>query len=68
MMKKIIGVWRDFKGFLEGVQNELKKCSWPTRSELVDSTIVVVVSVAIFGVFVGFSDWVIMKLLALIIK
>ena len=67
-MRKVTEVWSDFKAFLEGVKSELKKCSWPSRSELVDSTIVVIVSVAIFGVFVGFSDWIIMKLLALIIR
>lgn len=67
-MNKIVQFWDDLKAFLAGVRNELKKCSWPTRSELLDSTIVVVVSVAFFGIFVGVSDWGIMKVLAVIIK
>ena len=67
-MNKVAGAWTGLKEFLEGVKGELKKCSWPSRSELLDSTVVVVVSVAIFGIFVGASDWVIMKLLALIIR
>jgi preprotein translocase subunit SecE len=67
-MKKIVKIWEDFKAFLVGVKSELKKCSWPTRSELMDSTVVVIVSVAFFGIFIGVSDWTIMKVLALIIK
>jgi len=67
-MKKIMEAWNGFKAFLTGVKTELKKCSWPSRSELLDSTVVVIVSVAFFGVYVGASDWVIMKLLALIIN
>ncbi|MBN2450187.1 MAG: preprotein translocase subunit SecE [Lentisphaeria bacterium] len=38
---------------------ELKKCTWPTWNELVDSTVVVIVSVAILSVFVGATDWVV---------
>lgn len=37
---------------------ELRKCTWPTWNELTDSTVVVIVSVAILSVFVGLTDWV----------
>lgn len=67
-MNKIAEFWENLQAFFGGVKSELKKCSWPSRSELMDSTIVVIVSVAFFGVYVGLSDWVIMKLLAVIIR
>lgn len=67
-MNKVAELVNNFKDFIEGVKSELKKCSWPTRPELLDSTVVVVVSVIFFGVFVGFSDWFIMRLLAIIIR
>ena len=35
---------------------ELKKCTWPTRQELVESTVVVIISVAIITVFVSLID------------
>jgi len=35
---------------------ELKKCTWPTRQELVESTVVVIISVAIITVFVSVID------------
>ena len=36
---------------------ELQKCTWPTKSELRDSTIVVVVAAVILGVFTSISDF-----------
>ena len=42
--------------FLTEVAVELKKSAWPTRSELVDSTLVVLVTVVILGVFVASAD------------
>ena len=44
---------------------ELKKCAWPTRPELFESTVVVIVPALILGVFVGVSDLVLMKFLDL---
>jgi len=37
---------------------ELKKCTWPSWNELSESTVVVVVSVAILSIFVASADWV----------
>ena len=42
--------------FLKEVQVESTKVSWPTRNELRDSTIVVIVTVLIVTVFVGAVD------------
>jgi preprotein translocase subunit SecE len=36
---------------------ELQKASWPTRSELKESTIVVIIGVMILGVFVSLVDF-----------
>ena len=36
---------------------ELQKASWPTRTELVQSTIVVIVAAVILGVFTSISDF-----------
>ena len=52
--------------FLMEVWAELKKSAWPTRTELVDSTLVVLVTVVLLGLFVSFADlvfvWVIRRL------
>ena len=44
--------------FIRDVRVELSKVTWPTRSELLVSTIVVLVAVAIAGVYIGALDWV----------
>jgi len=66
-MKKIKELIAGSRGFVGEVQTELKKCSWPTRPELLESTVVVIVSVVILGVFVGVSDMVLMTVLRVLI-
>ncbi len=45
------------KGFLLGVRSELRKVTWTSRKELVESTIVVVVAVLIVALFLGIVDY-----------
>jgi preprotein translocase subunit SecE len=45
---------RIFAGELVG---ELQKASWPTRAELKDSTIVVIVACLLLGLFTSISDF-----------
>ena len=42
--------------FLKEVRSEIGKVSWPTREELRDSTLVVIVTVLIVAGFVGIVD------------
>lgn len=67
-MKKIVELINALKTFLGEVKTELKKCTWPTRRELMGSTLVVVVSVIILGVFVGVSDATLMGLLRAVLR
>ena len=67
-MKKIVELINALKTFLSEVKAELKKCTWPTRQELFGSTMVVVISVLILGVFVGLSDWVLTGLLRAVLR
>ena len=45
--------------FINGTIAELHKCSWPTKDELFQSTILVTVVLVIAGVFVSALDFVI---------
>jgi preprotein translocase subunit SecE len=67
-MKKIVELLKKLKTFLSEVKIELKKCTWPTRQELFGSTMVVVISVLIIGVFVGLSDTILMGLLRAVLR
>lgn len=43
--------------FLAEVIVELKKVSWPTRRELIDSTWLVIISSAILGGYIALTDF-----------
>ena len=53
--------------FLRDVRVELSKVTWPTRNELLMSTLVVLVAVAIAGVYTGALDWVFAHAMQLIL-
>ena len=57
-----------FQEFLGEVRQELAKCTWPTRPELIESTIVVVISCLILATYVGISDALLMQLTSMIIR
>jgi preprotein translocase subunit SecE len=54
--------------FISEVTVELKKVSWPTRNELIGSTIVVIISVAVMSIFIGICDFIFSKAVHLIIR
>jgi preprotein translocase subunit SecE len=54
--------------FIKDVRLESTKVSWPTRNELRDSTIVVIIAVLLVSVFVGVVDRVLTFLMGLIIR
>ena len=54
---------RDFRTFLDGVVLEMKKTSWPGRQELLESTVVVIVSVLLLSFYVGVADKILRTLL-----
>jgi preprotein translocase subunit SecE len=52
-------------GFLKEARAELVKVTWPTRKELMESTVLVIVSVMAVSVFIGVVDFVFNQLLQL---
>lgn len=48
--------------FLRGVKREFSKVVWPTRSELIGSTLVVLLLVVFFAVYVGAIDFLLSSL------
>ena len=54
--------------FIGEVLAEMKKVSWTTRRELVDSTLIVILSSFLLGFFVGIIDFAFSKGVAVIIK
>ncbi|WCL51067.1 preprotein translocase subunit SecE [Leptospira sp. GIMC2001] len=42
--------------FIQECKAELEKVQWPTREEVINSTIVVLITVVIFSVFLSLAD------------
>ena len=53
--------------FVKEVRIESTKITWPTRAELRESTVVVVITVAIISVFIAIVDRVVGFLVSLLI-
>jgi preprotein translocase subunit SecE len=49
--------FRSVRIFAGEMIGELKKATWPTRVELRDSTLVVIVAVIILGIFTSIADF-----------
>lgn len=46
-----------FTAYVRATREELKKCNWPDRQELRQSTMVVMISVALLGLFTAVADF-----------
>ncbi|HID39736.1 MAG TPA: preprotein translocase subunit SecE [Calditrichaeota bacterium] len=58
MIKKI-------QQFIKDVQTEMAKVSWPTRNELMNSTLIVIVVSLLFTVFIFVADLIISNFMKL---
>ena len=56
-LKKMANPFRSVRIFTSETVGELQKASWPTKSELKDSTIVVIVACILLGLFTSISDF-----------
>ncbi|MEI7905519.1 MAG: preprotein translocase subunit SecE [Candidatus Firestonebacteria bacterium] len=55
------------KQFIAETVTEMKKVSWPSREELIGSTVVVFAVVAILSLYIGVLDVAISKILEIIV-
>ncbi len=53
--------------FFKDAYAELKKVAWLSRKEVVASTIVISILVALIAVYVGFTDFILSRLLGIIL-
>ncbi len=54
--------------FLREVQDELSKVVWPTRNEVIRLTLTVILVSLIVGLFLGGLDFILTKLLEVVVK
>ena len=56
------------RDFIKEVQVEFSKISWPSRAELRDSTVVVILTVVIVAAFIGVVDQLLNMLVHLLFR
>jgi preprotein translocase SecE subunit len=56
-----LGWLKSLAVYIGETRDELKKCNWPSRDELWNSTVLVFVVLAVLGLFVIGSDFAILK-------
>ncbi len=54
------------KTYLSETKTELKKVTWPSRQDLIDSTKVVIIATLIVTVFTGLVDQVLSRIIKLV--
>jgi preprotein translocase subunit SecE len=67
-MEKVKKFIRQSIEFLREVKIELLKVTFPTRQETVGSTLVVLLLTAIIAVYLGFSDWVLSRIVKALLQ
>jgi preprotein translocase subunit SecE len=67
-MEQKIRWYKRFSSFLREVRSELKKVTWPSRNEVYNTTVVVIIAMVFFGFYLYFMDaffsWVLLKIKA----
>ena len=52
--------------WFKGMRSELKKVVWPTRKQLINNTVIVIIAVVLVSATVGVLDYVFYRLLTLL--
>lgn len=66
--KKVQTAWLAFKKFLREVRVEMQKVSWPSRNEVIGSTIIVLIAVVAMTVFVSSVDELLSRVLSIVLQ
>jgi preprotein translocase subunit SecE len=67
-MEKVKEFWQLTLQFFREVKVELQKVTFPTRQETMGSTIVVLVLTMIMGIYLGLSDWVLARIVQMLLQ
>ena len=67
-MEQKVRWYKRFSNFLREVRSELKKVTWPSRREVYNTTVVVIIAMVFFGFYLYFMDmvfsWVLLRIQA----
>lgn len=56
-------IWKRMTSFLKDVRGEMKKVTWPSKNDLYKTTIAVIVSSIVFGIYLFGVDFIFSRLI-----
>jgi len=62
-MEKEKNIWKRMTSFLKDARGEMKKVTWPSKNDLYKTTVAVIVSSVVFGVYLFGVDFVFSRLI-----
>jgi preprotein translocase subunit SecE len=62
-MEKEKNIWKRMTSFLKDARGEMKKVTWPSKNDLYKTTVAVIVSSVVFGVYLFGVDLVFSRLI-----
>ncbi len=63
-----MSIFAKIRVFFENVAEEMKKCTWPSRDALVESTLLVMITLVILAGYVAGIDLVLINLIKLLTR
>ncbi len=64
----VVGAWRRTRAFFTEVRSEMKKVSFPSRDEVMGTTVVVLITSVVFAIFLWAADMLIIRGYQLILE
>lgn len=65
---KLTKVFQNIIKFIKEARAELKKVTWPNKKQLISSTIVVMITVALVAIFLGIIDLIFSRIVTIILQ
>lgn len=64
----VIRYWKQIRKFIEEVIAELKKVNWTPRKDLINATLIVIISAICLGLYITFTDLIVSRGLNFILR
>jgi preprotein translocase subunit SecE len=65
---KLNNLFQKIINFIKESRAELRKVTWPNRKQLISSTVVVIITVALVAVFLGIVDLIFSRIVTIILQ
>ncbi len=61
-------MFKKIRDFLKSVRSEMRKVTWPSRPEVIRSTLIVLITVIVFAIFIGGIDLLFLQILNMVLR